>query len=70
MVEIVTGKRRKKTQLGDFVDFFSRKNPDHKAEFAHPGDPDFSETKAHAKIKCRYGTQCFRYVHHQRQSFL
>ncbi|CAF1557126.1 unnamed protein product, partial [Adineta steineri] len=36
-----------------------RKNPEHREEFAHPGDRDYREGGS-GKEKCRYGSQCYR----------
>ncbi|CAF1305889.1 unnamed protein product [Adineta steineri] len=36
-----------------------RKNPEHREEFAHPGDRDHREGGS-GKEKCRYGSQCYR----------
>ncbi|XP_049946167.1 aprataxin and PNK-like factor [Schistocerca serialis cubense] len=32
-----------------------RKNPQHFAEFSHPGDPDYKDDRP----ECRYGTECY-----------
>ncbi|XP_014602219.1 PREDICTED: aprataxin and PNK-like factor [Polistes canadensis] len=35
-----------------------RKNPDHKVQFSHPGDPDFEEVDE--RPECPYGIKCYR----------
>ncbi|XP_015189553.1 PREDICTED: aprataxin and PNK-like factor [Polistes dominula] len=35
-----------------------RKNPHHKVQFSHPGDPDFEEVDE--RPKCPYGIKCYR----------
>lgn len=44
-----------------------RKDPDHRREFAHPGDKDYKAPATSAsndsdsdKPLCRYGADCFR----------
>lgn len=34
-----------------------RKNPQHRAEFSHPGDPDYKDDD---RPECPYGTECYR----------
>ncbi|CAF1018011.1 unnamed protein product [Rotaria sordida] len=48
-----------------------RKDPDHRAEFAHPGESDYqaSGTSGTGKIKCAYGAKCFRMDADHRQKY-
>lgn len=51
-----------KIRLKVKVTFF-RKNHQHKADFCHPGDPDYGVQLTAAtspKLCCPYGTSCYR----------
>ncbi|XP_065337997.1 aprataxin and PNK-like factor [Cloeon dipterum] len=40
-----------------------RRNPQHKADFSHPGDPDYAApgpSQGGPKPHCQYGTSCYR----------
>ena len=43
-----------------------RKNPQHLAEYSHPGDPDYKED---GRPECPYGTKCYRKNHLHRQHY-
>ncbi|CAF4758551.1 unnamed protein product [Rotaria sp. Silwood1] len=43
-----------------------RKDPDHRAQFAHPGDSDYGHSD---KIQCRYGAECYNDDPNHRKKF-
>ncbi|CAF1281992.1 unnamed protein product [Rotaria sordida] len=49
-----------------------RKDADHRAEFAHPGDSDYQASGASGtgKIQCSYGAKCNRHDPSHRQQFI
>jgi len=43
--------------LQEFFHFYSR-NPNHKRNYSHPGDPDYN--KIDNRKECPYGVKCYR----------
>ena len=63
-----SGQKRSKCQFGGKC---YRKNPQHKADFSHPGDSDFEEQSDadDDKPECEYGTDCYRKNPQHRKDF-